>query len=267
MSVDEPAGTTFTELYRDAHREYPTLVEFCLGASLVLVLGPVSRAFAQGWSTFLAATGLMGSGTLHEYAVIVGGPFALYFGGFVGVAYAYLRYRGRAEHVVPAVPDRRDLRWVGALALGAVVLLVAGKLAAEVLFDVSLSGVAPVGGEGSLDTVFLLFLINSTFIGIGREALFRGAIQGTLRDVTSARVAVGLTTLLFVAFGLGLSITFGLGLSMPTVPELVVYGTSIAVLSLALGYAMERTENVLVPMAGHATFQMVLFALVILGGW
>ncbi|HWI57421.1 MAG TPA: CPBP family intramembrane glutamic endopeptidase, partial [Bacillota bacterium] len=91
------------------------------------------------------------------------------------------------------------------------------------------------------DWSVLQLAILSLIAGIGEEALFRGAIQGSLAERVGLTLAVALSSALFGASHL---ITW-------------TYGIIAAFISVYLGLLWIGTGNLLVPMVTHAVYDFV----------
>lgn len=173
---------------------------------------------------------------------------------FGSVALAYLRVRGLGlKYLSVAAPDLRQAIWaasgyvlaiIGALGIGAIAVL-AGLQPAQ-------NRIAQVG-QGNPEVFLLLIPLSFLLIGPGEELLFRGMVQGTLREVFGPVPAIALASVVFASAHVtslsgalsGRAITIGLLL----VPAVV------------LGVAYERTENLVVPALIHGAYNATLFTL------
>lgn len=99
--------------------------------------------------------------------------------------------------------------------------------------------------------------VSILFVGPGEELLHRGVIQGRLRDAFGPLVSIVAASAVFAA-----AHVFGLSGSPAGVWFAV--GTIFAI-SLVLGYAYERTGNLVVVMAIHGLYNAILFCLAYLG--
>jgi membrane protease YdiL (CAAX protease family) len=212
-----------------------------LGAGLVLVLGAVVGAGAAG----LAPTPVV---VLVVSLVLVQGVT------FGGVALAYLRLRGRRlSSLGLARPSPRD----GVVVFAGYVLALLAALGGAVA--VSLTGVE-AGTNQAADVALenpevLLVLVPASFllIGPGEELLFRGVVQGRLRETLSAPVAVGLASVLFAGVHF-------VALSGSSGARLVTIGVLLGP-SLVFGTAYELTDNLVVPSLIHGGYNATLFSL------
>lgn len=173
---------------------------------------------------------------------------------FGGVALVYLRARGLGlEYLSVTAPDLRQAIWaasgyvlaiVGAFGIGAIAVL-SGLQPAQ-------NRIAQVG-QGNPEVFLLLIPLSFLLIGPGEELLFRGMIQGALREVFGPIPAIALASVVFATAHVtslsgalsGRAITIGLLL----VPAVV------------LGVAYERTGNLVVPALIHGAYNATLFAL------
>jgi len=95
-------------------------------------------------------------------------------------------------------------------------------------------------------------------VGPVEELLFRGVVQGRLRESFGPAAAIGLTSMLF---GLGHYLAFVFGGT-----ELVSLGLGFALLgtavtSVVLGTVYEYTDNLALPVLIHSLFNGTLFAI------
>lgn len=173
---------------------------------------------------------------------------------FGGVALVYLRIRGLGlEYIKIAFPDLRQAIWaasgyvlaiVGALGVGAVVVLSGLRPAQNQIAEV---------GQSNPEIFLLLIPISFLLIGPGEELLFRGLVQGTLREVFGPVGAIGLASVVFAAAHLT-SLSGTLGGRIITIGLLLVP-------AVVLGVAYERTENLVVPALIHGAYNATLFTL------
>jgi len=173
---------------------------------------------------------------------------------FGGVALGYLRYRGLGRSFVPArVPTRRDVGWaVGGYVLG----LTAAILSAIAVFLTGVNAASNQVAElGIQNPGVLLWLVPLSFvlIGPGEELLFRGVVQGTLRQTFGPVVGVVLASAIFAGVHF-FALTGGAGGRLVSVGLLFFP-------SLVFGAAYERTGNLVVPALIHGAYNATLFGL------
>jgi membrane protease YdiL (CAAX protease family) len=173
---------------------------------------------------------------------------------FGGVALLYLRVRGRPlDSVGVDLPSLKQLLFVvggyaaafTAAILGAVLVSVTGAPAGE----------NQVSEFASADPTVLLWLVPASFllIGPGEELLFRGIIQGRLRETFAPVPGVVLASALFAAVHY-LALTGGAGGRLVTVSILFFP-------ALVFGSVYELTDNLVVPALVHGAYNATLFGL------
>jgi CAAX amino terminal protease family. len=135
--------------------------------------------------------------------------------------------------------------------LGAII----GNIIVSTFVDAE-TGTNQAAEVGMQNPEVLLLLIPASFllIGPGEELLFRGIVQGRLREVMSAVPAILITAAFFAGihfFALtGGSLTGNLAaLGVLTLPALV------------FGVAYEYTDNIAVPSLIHGAYNATLFSL------
>jgi len=174
--------------------------------------------------------------------------------GYGLVALVYLRTKGLgADFLGLRMPTVRDLIWAGAGYALTMVLYVA------IAVGIRLSGLQPaqnriqdvVGGDPTL--VLLLVPLSILLIGPGEELLFRGLVQGRLRQTFGPAIAIGLATFVF-------AIIHYPSLSGSATGQLI-YVAIISVPGLIFGVAYEYTDNLVVPALIHGLYNATLFAL------
>ena len=167
-------------------------------------------------------------------------------------ALAYLRYTDRGlGYVRASVPSLRDIGWT----VGGVVAMFAGLIAISVLFTVLDIEPASNAVEGLAEQdprVFLLLVpLSFLFIGPGEELLYRGVVQGRLREAFGPWVAIGVASLVFAAIHVFSLQGAGTGI--------LAYLGVLLVLSPIFGAAYEYTDNLVVPALIHGAFNAVQF--------
>ena len=183
----------------------------------------------------------------------VGGTLATLSLG--AMAYYYVRYTPLAVPV--RVPTHRDLAWV---VVGVVVSLV---IQIGITLVGSGFGVRPAAGgidaaAANLVLVYSLALVSALFlIGPVEELLYRGVVQGRLRQSFGPIAAIGLTSVGFAAghvatlvWGGGDPASLGSGLSL----------VAIASGSVVLGVIYERTGSLVSTILAHSLFNALLLA-------
>ena len=150
-------------------------------------------------------------------------------------------------------------RTVGFIIGGTVLLLVCQYLINQLL---QFAGFAPGDNQAVLagagdPTYFLIMIpVSILFVGPAEELLFRGAVQGRLRESWGMWPAIITATVLFGLVHIpAISGGFGAQLS---------YALLVGVLGLLLGYLYEYTQNILVPSLIHGAYNGTLFGLLYL---
>lgn len=106
---------------------------------------------------------------------------------------------------------------------------------------------------GNNNPEFFLIMIPVMILLVGpiEELMFRGYLQGSIRNVTSnIHIPVGLAALLFGLIHLP---AIG-GIGFDAVPYILI----VISLGSVLGYAYEKTENIVVPMLGHGIYNSLI---------
>ena len=229
-----------------------------------------SRGIAIVTAVALGATGMgiviASSGVVFGINQAVGGlslaasvALTLIIGqyvGFGGLSLGYLRWRGfDREGIVSYLGVRApSLKEVG--------LVFGGWVAILVLFFVSTTVVQLIGADTASNQsaelamrnpAIIPLLIAASFLVIGpsEEILYRGIVQGRLRESLPAAPSIAIASAIFAAIHV-IALTGGLSGRL----------TSIALLffpSLVFGAVYEYTENLVVPALLHGLHNAVLF--------
>jgi len=155
------------------------------------------------------------------------------------------------------VPDRRATL----LIVGGILTLVATNYGITAMFDrlgfESGTNAAVAAGAGDPTYFLAMTVVSVFFVGPAEELLFRGAIQGRLRDSWGVWPAIIGATLLFGSIHV-LAVSGGRG-------AVASYVLTAAILGVLLGYLYERTDNIVVPAVVHGVNNAVIFAWLYLG--
>ena len=170
---------------------------------------------------------------------------------FGGIAILYLKGRDLGFGFVPVrLPDKRE----GAVIIGGSIailglLFVASSVITALGLNSAQNQIVEVGRQNP--SVFLLLIpLQFLLVGPGEELLFRGLVQGTLRESLHPARAIVLASALFASIHL---------FSLSGEGKLVYIGIAF-VLALVLGAAYEYTDNLTVPAVIHGTYNAVQFA-------
>ncbi|KZN26073.1 hypothetical protein A4G99_23100 [Haladaptatus sp. R4] len=171
---------------------------------------------------------------------------------FGGIALVYLNYRDLGlDFIHVHVPSLRD---IGVAIGGFVLLFGALNVISSVIQSLGLHSAenSVVDIASGNPAVFLLLIpLSFLLIGPGEELLYRGLIQGVLRESFSPVPAVILSSVLFASihfFSLQGSGKF-------------VYLATVFFLALILGSVYEYTNNLAVPILIHGAYDATLFGL------
>lgn len=152
-----------------------------------------------------------------------------------------------------SVPSSRELLFAAGGYVAALTLAVLGAVVVSTLGVET--GTNQAAATGMENPGVLLLLVPASFlvIGPGEELLFRGVVQGRIREALGPVLGVGLASAIFAGIHY-----FALTGGTPA-GNLV----ALAVLffpSLVFGVAYEWTENVVVPALIHGAYNATLFA-------
>jgi membrane protease YdiL (CAAX protease family) len=169
---------------------------------------------------------------------------------FGGLAVLYIRYRNLgSDFLSVTIPDRRD---VAVTLVGIVTLLGLLVIASNIISSLGLeSAQNQIVTIGQQNPVVFLLLVPLSFlvVGPGEELLYRGLVQGTLRDTLHPARAIVLASALFASIHL---------FSLTGEGKLVYVGIAF-VLALVLGATYEYTDNLVVPAVVHGAYNAVQF--------
>lgn len=230
------------------------------GRTLLVALGAaVAGILTALLLTLVASLVVAALGLDLDVVLAVVLTFALTAGvAFGGVSLAYVRYRGLGPSFIGVrVPTPRDMAWIGGgylLAFAAVLLaaLVVGATGAEA----APNQVSELGLEAPV-VLLLLVPISLLLVGPGEELLFRGVVQGTLRESFGPASAVVLASAIFASVHF-VALTGGVGARLTTISILFFP-------SLVFGAAYERTGNLAVSALIHGLYNSTLAVLLYVG--
>ncbi|MDS0478388.1 type II CAAX endopeptidase family protein [Natrinema sp. 1APR25-10V2] len=168
-----------------------------------------------------------------------------------GIAIIYLKVRNLDFEFVPfSIPSKRDLVITVIGTVGILGLLFAMSSAISYLGLESAQNKVVEIGQQSPATFLLLILLSFLLVGPGEELLFRGLVQGVLRESFTPVRAIVLASALFASLHL---------FSLTGNGKLVYIGITF-VLALVLGATYEYTENIIVPSLIHGAYNAIQFA-------
>ena len=225
-----------------------------LGEALLVVFGAylVASVVLAAVNPPLVDAGIVSPGGTDEYLA----QFVLQYAGFLLVT-GWYALAVRDEPLIPwATPGRREL----GLIVAGIVILVGANNGITRLFaavDVSLGDNAAVT-IGTGEPAYLLTMVAFSLLVVGpaEELLFRGVVQGRLRETWGVWPAILAATVLF-----GLSHASVAG----GVAGIAAYIVTATLLGVLLGYLYERTNNIVVPAVIHGVNNAVIFAWLYLG--
>lgn len=209
-----------------------------------------AAALTVGTALMIGALGI-DLGVLESVVITLALTAGVAFGG---VSLAYVRYRGLGPSFIGVrVPSAGDLAWVGGGYLLAILAVIAGSILVGLLgADAASNQLAELGLEHP-ELLLLLVPVSLFLIGPGEELLFRGVVQGTLRQAFGPVGAVVLASAVFAGIHY-VALTGGVGERLTTIALLFFP-------SLVFGTAYERTGNLVVPALIHGLYNSTLVVL------
>jgi len=251
------------------------LAVFALVSGLVLGAGGLFFGFilalvASAALVYGVGIQLTGAWTLVLSLIFVQGV------GCIGVALTYYKFRdivtphireifnlaeGAPSFKISAtVPNKRDVAVVVggyglalAGAMGGSILLQVFQTATGTEIDTGTNSAAEIGMQNP-EVILLLIPASIVLIGPGEELLFRGVVQGRLREVFGRISGVVIPSVIFAGLH-----WFALSGGSPQ-GNLVALGI-LVVPSLVFGAAYEYTGNIVVPSLIHGFYNATLFTL------
>ncbi|GAB6879960.1 CPBP family intramembrane metalloprotease [Halorubrum gandharaense] len=179
--------------------------------------------------------------------------------GFIGVGLAYLRWRGFDwSGVVSYLGIRRPSLLELGLVIGGWVVIFGSAILISLL--VQALGAEPAANQSAEmafdnpEIIPILILAMFLVVGPAEEVLFRGVVQGRLRESMSAAPAIVIASALFAAIHV-IALTGGIEGRLVTVAVLFAP-------SLVFGAVYEYTGNLVVPALLHGLHNSVLMTLI-----
>ena len=175
---------------------------------------------------------------------------------FGGLAVAYLSWRGFDRSGIVSYLGVRwpSLKEIGLVIGGWMLIIIMVMGISVILSIIGTEGAANQSAELAMQNpaiIPLLFAASFLVIGPSEEVLYRGIVQGRLRESLPAAPAIGIASAIFAAVHV-IALTGGLQGRL----------TTIAVLffpSLVFGAVYEYTENIVVPALLHGLHNAVIF--------
>ncbi|MHC3380455.1 lysostaphin resistance A-like protein [Haloarcula sp. H-GB5] len=257
-----------------ATRDRPVLQAFQYGFTLfsALSLGVIGLLFGARLSLITRFLLSMGAGVeLTEVETLVLGLITVQGIGCPVIAFTYIKLRpvirSKLREMLSYVPDTGpfsigisvpNLRGVGIVVLGYASAM-GGLVVVSVIITalISMFGIEPAANQaaktGMENPDVLLLLIPASFllIGPGEELLFRGVVQGRIRDYFGPISGVTIASAFFAGIHY-----FALAGS---VRGKLVAVSALLVPSLILGATYEYTDNIVIPSLIHGAYNATLF--------
>lgn len=224
-----------------------------IGVGVGLALGSVGAALVSVLAIGVVLQGLGLLGTDVAFVIQYTGVQL----GFLVLAVAYLaRQSDPWSYVNLRGPTGRDVGWIVAIPvlLGLVSIVMEPLLTAlgVPLLEPSTMEIPNVLQQPAL--LALVFVWWFLVAAPAEELLFRGVIQGRLRETFGAGAGIGLAASLFVVPHVAFVLLEGGGLTTVFVQSLQTFAGGIV-----FGLAYERTGNLVVPSIGHALLWTTVF--------
>ena len=178
------------------------------------------------------------------------------FAAMMVVVLWYVRFLDTEGLLPIRTPDGRA---VGFIVGGTILLLVSQYLINQLLQWADFApgaNQAVLAGAGDPTYFLVMIPVSLLFVGPAEELLFRGAVQGRLRQSWGMWPAIVAATVLFGLVHIP-AITGGFGAQLS-------YALLVGILGLLLGYLYEYTQNIIVPSLIHGAYNATLFGLLYL---
>ncbi len=183
---------------------------------------------------------------IESISALIGGTIVGQI-GFLILGYSYIRFR---DITVPIdIPSKSDLKYI----IGSTILALITAIGLQtVLAVLDLLPESPIEEIALENPIFLLALafLSIILVAPAEELLFRGAIQGRLREGFSAYPAIFIASILFGAMHFSNYVG-------ELLPILLVISI-LTLISIILGWVYEKTDNLAVPIIVHAAYNVVL---------
>lgn len=225
-----------------------------VGEAILVIVGAYIAAGIAVTAVNPLASTLNGLGTGTDLTRIV--QTAIQFLAMILVVGWYAKVADTDRLIRAAIPSSRSL----GLIVGGTIVLLGGQFLINRLFqllDLSPgSNQAVLAGVGDPTYFLAMVPISLLVVGPAEELLFRGAVQGRLRQSWGGWPAIIVATILFGLVHIP-AVTGGTGAQLS-------YALLAGILGVLLGYLYEYTQNIVVPAAIHGVYNATLFALLYL---
>lgn len=226
-----------------------------LGEAILLIVGAYLAASLAVTVFDPLITAVVGASASPNTVRII--QTVIQFVTMIAVVVGYVRLVDTERLIRAIVPSGRNI----GLILGGTVALLGGQYLINRLLDaVDLApgaNQAVLAGAGDPLYYLVMVVVSLLFVGPAEELLFRGAVQGRLRESWGSWPAIVTATVLFGVIHIpAVSGGFGAKLS---------YALLAGVLGIVLGYLYEYTDNIVVPAVTHGCYNGTLFAVLYLG--
>ena len=179
------------------------------------------------------------------------------FGGFLLAVLGYLVFTGEWELVDAEWLTRRDAGLVAVVALGLLALQYGALYLLGTLGVTTGQNTATVPAGDPVSYYLAMIVVSIVVVGPVEELLFRGVVQGGLREAFDAVPAVLLASLLFALVHLPAI--------QGTTTEQIAYVGVVFALGCLLGSLYEHTGNVVVPGLAHGAYNAAIYAVLLAG--
>lgn len=182
---------------------------------------------------------------------ILVGTFAIQGITFFGMGAAYLFYTDHGRDLIDAhVPDFRDIGYLVGGTIALFICLIGLSVISQLL---GIKTAQSVVTKPNNPTLFLLLIpISIILVGPAEELIFRGIVQGRLRQVFGPVLAIVLASLIFASIHLPGLLGNDLTAQIATV-------SIVFILALVLGSLYELSGNLLVPALVHGLYNAFQF--------
>jgi len=207
----------------------------------------------------------IGIGLSTGVALVLGTALGQYL-GFAGLALTYLRRRGFSwdqirRYLGVRRPTGRELGLVvlGQLSIFAILVVLGGLIQLVGLEGADNEGAEAAARAAQTEPLIFVAIVVGMFLVVGpcEELLFRGGMQGRLRERFPAAAAIVMTSAVFAPVHV-------IALAGSSAVAILVTVTVLFVTSLVLGAVYEYTGNLLVPILLHGLHNSLVFSIMLL---